>query len=753
MKLMKRTFTCIFLIATVFISFGASAQILEVEENTFLSSVDKAVYYESINIFNNSTLTFGRGSYFIDQITGDGHISASTSANILIDSDTRPQGYVEIDIGRKESEENKRYFDINGEEYFIHENGDRLGIITEKNLIVKVCERNENENKTIKSNYYYIDAKEASAEKLPLDSFLIPSGYPSLKIKEPFGIRFLSSIKKDTFMRQPEFKVIEFGCIMATENALLKERKQLNFDFERSVHGIAYSEKDDIRIFFDTSNDFATLFSCVLINIPEHAYNEKIVSRSYSVISNGKEEFTVYGDTSSFSLYDVADLILNNNNIQLSNEDRKKAEKIVELSVNSKKIVDGGKCGDNLFWELDSNGTLRIFGNGRMYDYVKYTKPSPWYKYRYEPYISENGKTILNPDGTEYLPTDEYFENNPDRHMIKNIIVEEGVTYLGNWAFYRVCVDELTIPEGVVSTGHFAIRYSPTLKTVTLPDSLIELGDFGISRNQVLTTINFGTKLEKVGTAAFAANDSLTAALLPDSLILANLQLNEPYSSINYSAQGLFSGCASLTDVTLGSIDYIPGRTFLGCSSLKSVTVTNLIKHIDEYAFANCTGLEKVLFEKGSACTDIGYAAFLGCSSLKQFTGCTSLETVEYNAFNATNALEEFEFSEANKTFPKYMFYKSNIKTASLGSNFTVIPEGLFNGCKVLEELYISASVTQIDMYAITACTDIKSIYYGSTYNDWLNITKHENWARGSSLNTCTVYFSDGETRLLKDCI
>ena len=40
-------------------------------------------------------------------------------------------------------------------------------------------------------------------------------------------------------------------------------------------------------------------------------------------------------------------------------------------------IVESGQCGDNVFYELDSEGTLTIFGTGNMYnDGASYTKES-----------------------------------------------------------------------------------------------------------------------------------------------------------------------------------------------------------------------------------------------------------------------------------------------------------------------------------------------------------------------------------------
>ena len=40
-----------------------------------------------------------------------------------------------------------------------------------------------------------------------------------------------------------------------------------------------------------------------------------------------------------------------------------------ENTSNSPEIVDSGSCGENVTWELDSEGKLTISGTGEMYNY------------------------------------------------------------------------------------------------------------------------------------------------------------------------------------------------------------------------------------------------------------------------------------------------------------------------------------------------------------------------------------------------
>ena len=149
-------------------------------------------------------------------------------------------------------------------------------------------------------------------------------------------------------------------------------------------------------------------------------------------------------------------------------------------------ILAEGTCGEELTWKLDENGLLVISGEGDMEDYFsKYNVP--WYDY--------NSK-------------------------VKTIVVEEGVTSIGDYAFYD-CGDYLTsvtLADSITSIGNYVFYYCNEVKTINLPANLVSIGKYAFSYMDKITEFDLPDTLESIGESAFYDCDGIKSVRIPEGV-------------------------------------------------------------------------------------------------------------------------------------------------------------------------------------------------------------------------------------------
>jgi len=316
--------------------------------------------------------------------------------------------------------------------------------------------------------------------------------------------------------------------------------------------------------------------------------------------------------------------MLDNGTKQTENEDIDKAEQTeadieqtenetdVEEIIEKINITDQGTTG-NVEWSYNDN-TLVISGEGKMGDYNDGTK-APWKKYREE---------------------------------IEEIVVEEGVTSIGKYAFfYCKSLTSVTIPNSVTSIGYMAFDSCESLTSVTIPDSVTSIGYSAFSWCTGLTSITIPDSVTSIGDHAFSHCDSLTSVTIPDSVTsigssaflycnsLTSITIPDSVTSIG---DFTFYYCYSLESVTIGdSVTSIGNHAFYYCDSLTSVTIPDSVTSIGDHAFYNCDSLTSVTIADGVK--SIGESTFYDCDSLTSVTIPDSVTSIGYSAFSWCDAL------------------------------------------------------------------------------------------------------------------
>ena len=140
---------------------------------------------------------------------------------------------------------------------------------------------------------------------------------------------------------------------------------------------------------------------------------------------------------------------------------------LMGLSANAE---ESGICGPNLRWHLTDNGVLTISGKGEMYGYSSsYYDRAPWGNYN-----------------------------------IKQIIIGDGVTTIGRYAFYNCSVlTSVTIPNSVTEIGGSAFEGCSALTSVTIPNSVTEIGSGAFFKCSALSSVTIPNSVTTIGDYAF----------------------------------------------------------------------------------------------------------------------------------------------------------------------------------------------------------------------------------------------------------
>ena len=176
-----------------------------------------------------------------------------------------------------------------------------------------------------------------------------------------------------------------------------------------------------------------------------------------------------------------------------------------EFNLNENAIMHSGKCGKNLTWTLTYNGVLTISGTGDMYNYDYTNNLAPWNN------VSNN---------------------------IKYIVLPEGLTSIGEWAFYLCAsVTSISIPEGVSSIGVRAFCNCSSLTSISIPNSVTSIGERAFYSCYNLASVTLSTNLSKIDKYLFGQCRTLTAITIPNNVTAIE--------------NGAFSGCSSLDSVSI----------------------------------------------------------------------------------------------------------------------------------------------------------------------------------------------------------
>ena len=254
--------------------------------------------------------------------------------------------------------------------------------------------------------------------------------------------------------------------------------------------------------------------------------------------------------------------------------------------------VSSGNCGDNVSWQLWSNGRLLINGEGNMTDYGY--NESPWYNNTFINFV-EIGSGVKSIGDCAFSGCTNlqniYFIGSPEK--------------IGKSAFYNTGLMDVSLPDGMKSIDNYAFANCKNLKSIQIADSV-----------------------DTMGLAVFLNCKSLEKITLSKKM--------------NCITQGLFMNCTKLSEISItDNIIEIDDNAFYKCSSLEKVEIYNDNVDIWDDAFTNC---ESKLILYGNA-----------GSNAETFAKNHGISFVAFDDIDRDLYVKDFTFDNSNtyKTFEK----------------------------------------------------------------------------------------------------
>lgn len=267
-----------------------------------------------------------------------------------------------------------------------------------------------------------------------------------------------------------------------------------------------------------------------------------------------------------------------------------------------------------MHWSISADHVLTISGTGEMPNYSDSVN-APWYSYR---------------------------------SQIESIIVEDGITALGSYAFYY-CSEaaSIDIPDGITTIPGSCFYGCSSLNSIILPDSIQFLGYDSFSSCSQLKSITIPEGVTELNLSyVFYGCNSLKSISLPSTLknftgdlldCTSNIYFN---GSLNQWLHISFGNRNSFHNSSIHILLYINGE------KLTNLTIPESITSIPEYAF-QCVQLNSVTIP--DSVTSIGEDAFYS-SSVTTVRMADSVTSVETNAFaNCSNLKKVYYVGDSSK--------------------------------------------------------------------------------------------------------
>lgn len=135
----------------------------------------------------------------------------------------------------------------------------------------------------------------------------------------------------------------------------------------------------------------------------------------------------------------------------------------------------------------------------------------------------------------------------------------------------------------------------------------------------------------------------------------------------------------------------VADNAFSGCTSPRVVCLPDGVTSIGKRAFAFCTSLSDIRIGRESHLSSIGDRAFMSCERLP--------------------LVRLGHLSDLRAVGTKAFAYCTRLRSVVLPDSLPAIPDGMFEGCRILSHVRLPGRLIRIGGSAFSACGSLASLY------------------------------------------
>ena len=315
-------------------------------------------------------------------------------------------------------------------------------------------------------------------------------------------------------------------------------------------------------------------------------------------------------------------------------------------------IADADFNDGAMHWSISADKVLTISGTGDMPVYSN-SNNAPWFAYR---------------------------------SQVNSIVVEEGVTGIGAYAFYGLSSAEtVSLPDSMDSLGARCFYECGNLKTIVIPEGVDEIPDYAFGYCSSLESIDLPDSVRTFGGSAFYNCENLTSIEIPEGVE-------------ELSALMLLEGCNSLESITLpGSLTTLGYRWMFSGTKIMDIYFNG---SLSQWLNIDFRGDDNYSLPMTRICN-----LYIQGEKLSNLIIPTDVTSVPDYAFQYIN-LNSVTFSDRNKKIGENAFYGSSVASVRMYDSLTSVGTNAFANCASLKKVFFIGEESKWSSIAFNSGND-----------------------------------------------